>query len=112
MAPTTPTSPPLVALVRAILIGAAIAALVAVSAGLEAIGGPDLAGIVPEAWQPVALAILALIIRTIEGWVDKLRGQAPQAGLLGGAPNRPADYIEVNGRAVDAASTRALRPER
>lgn len=82
------TPPALVALLRSLIIVAAVGALTALVAALT---GLDLSSI-PAEWRPVAAAIVIIIIRTLEGAIDQLRGQAPQAGPLGSAPASPAIY--------------------
>jgi hypothetical protein len=90
--PPTGVRPRIVGLIRALLILAALGALGAVLAAVQAITGADLAGIVPDEYRPLVLMVLAIIARAIEGLIDDLRGQAPQAGPLGGAPANPLTY--------------------
>lgn len=100
----TPRPPTLVALIR----GAILVGVIAGGAALAAaIPGVDLSAIPPE-WRPVAAAGLIVVARTVEGFVDHLRGQAPQAGLIGGAPADPASYLPSGGGTVTTADRARL----
>ncbi len=94
-ASSSPTGKPptLVALIRGAILAAIIAGVAALAAALP---GVDLAAIPPE-WRPVAALGVLVAVRTLEGLVDHLRGQAPQAGLLGGAPADPLRYVKGTG---------------
>lgn len=89
----TGTAPAVVAFVRSLLIVVVIGAITALIAALT---GADLSSIPPE-WRPLAAAALVIVVRTLEGLVDQLRGQAPQAGPLGSAPASATAYIDTTG---------------
>ena len=79
--------PTLVAALRGLLIAA-------VTAGADALLG-WVVGVDAKWLVPLQPAIVA-VARALEGWVlDELRGQAPQAGVLGGAPADPAAYVDT-----------------
>ena len=88
-------SPPVVAFLRAVGIAVVLAVLAALVSVLTGAGLTDLVEAVPEAWRPVALAVAGIVVRTLEGLGDKLRGQAPQAGPLGSAPANPLVYVDT-----------------
>lgn len=94
--------PRIVGLVRAILIAVITAGLAGLVAALNALTNGGLAGIVPDAWLPVVALLLPMLARAIEGIIDDLRGQAPQAGPLGSAPANPIDYIAQGSRHLSA----------
>lgn len=81
-----PKSPPVVAFVRGLIL--AIAGAGASTAVIYASNNGDT--IKSYWWAPFVLVGL----RSIEGAVDKLRGQAPQAGVLGGKPANPTAYVD------------------
>lgn len=85
------TAPAVVAFVRSLIIVLVVGALTGLVAALT---GADLSSIPPE-WRPLAGAALVIIVRTLEGAVDQLRGQAPQDGPLGSAPAIATAYIDT-----------------
>lgn len=85
-----PFPPALVGLIRGVIIAVAVALLGAL---VQAITGANLLAHFPPELRPAVGIALVILIRTIEGAADTLRGQAPQAGPLGSAPAHPADYL-------------------
>lgn len=86
---TSALSPPLVAALRGLVYAVAIAALSAVVAFTDTVDAADLGK-----WAPL-LPLLAIGVRSLEGFVDKLRGQADQ--LPGGSkPADPAAYRPIH----------------
>lgn len=79
-----PVSPAIVALVRGAVLAVGTAA-----AGAITIFATDNSDTLRRYWWGPLVLIGA---RSLEGLFDKLRGQAPQAGLAGGKPANPADY--------------------
>lgn len=96
----TGLSPTLVGALRGLVYAVLIAALAAVVAFAGGLAADDLG---QYAW---ALPFLGLAARSLEGFVDKLRGQAPQ--LPGGSkpadPSAYADSIPVHAAAPWAIS--------
>lgn len=83
------TAPTIVAAIRGLIIAVVLAALGALA---TALAGVDLSSI-DEGYRPLVALVILIAARTVEGLVDQLRGQAPQAGPLGGAPANPVDYL-------------------
>lgn len=90
--------PAIVALLRGIAIAVALGALTAL---IAAITGADLSSI-PAEWRPVVAALLIVAVRFLEGLVDQLRGQAPQATIAGSRPASATAYIDTTGGPSDA----------
>lgn len=79
-----PKSPPAVAFVRGLIL-----AVVGAGASTAVIYASNNGDTIKQYWwAPFVLVAL----RSVEGAVDKWRGQAPQQGILGGQPANPADY--------------------
>lgn len=88
-----PKSPPVVAFVRGLIL--AVVGTGASTAVIYASSNGDT--IKQYWWAPFVLVAL----RSIEGAVDKLRGQADQQGVLGGKPANPADYTQAGVALLD-----------
>lgn len=80
-----PVDPRIVALAR----GAIIAAVVAAAGAVTLYASDNADNLHRYWWGPLVL----LAARSIEGAVDKRRGQADQAGVGGSKPANPADYV-------------------
>lgn len=91
-------SPVLVGLLRGLVYAVLLAAGAAVVAFTD---GLDAESLGSHAW---ALPVIAALGRTIEGWIDKQRGQAPQK-VGGSAPAEPLAYT------ADVALTPPPLPE-
>lgn len=79
-----PVSPATVAAVRGIILAVLSAGILAAIVAFSDLKGGQMATIAP---------IVVVVLRTVEGFVDKARGQAPQAGPLGSAPADPTAYV-------------------
>lgn len=89
--PPRSASPPVVAFLRSLLILLVLAVLGAI---IDVFTSGSVVELVPEQYRALAAALIVILVRTLEGVVDKLRGQAPQV-LLGSAPVDPLTYIDT-----------------
>lgn len=81
--PAKAVSPQTVAALRGVGLAVLSAAILAAITAFSDLKGGQMATIAP---------FILLTLRTVEGFVDKARGQAPQAGVLGSAPADPNAY--------------------